>query len=480
MSFWNRIQLWEKMLFVLAGAIVCTIVFAVSKLTYRKRKEKWLIEQAEAKKKDLENIRKYHPFTEVKNDEVPFGSKALEAGVEVDGIIISRPVTPDTRSQQTLFGSENGSLESGGRASPCLGVSRGQKMPPYGRPQVYQPSPYISLPAPVHHGNSGSSSLRSSATSVVSTPSGSGSNDASLGVGRRTFSDPMLQYYAPVSPASRSGSSTPRSNAGNIADPVALTLARLEGRVLSPSLQNRENSYTSHGSSHLSSRSQSRTPSPPEGQHTPTTLASVHEDSVGESSRDSSIENEGIERPRRVGPASAYLSPVIPETAAGDLSLLQIHRLSHAAEVGQLFPRYSRRVLSDTDLINNPSPAPPLPLPTMVQPVYAFDINLQRTVPTAAVLREENLEPSFPERVHTKTYTEQSFQSGEASGIVEELEIVWDKSSEVQVAERKEVGEPSTDPKPEEKARKVFNRLRKKRASKTTTASMEVDLEAQV
>ncbi|KAF8252237.1 hypothetical protein K440DRAFT_658065 [Wilcoxina mikolae CBS 423.85] len=471
MSFWNRMQLWEKMLFV------CTVVFAVSKLTYRKRKEKWLIEQAEAKKKDLENIRKYHPFTEVKNDEVPFGSKALEAGIEVDGIVISRPVTPDTRSQQTLFGSENGSLESRGRTSPGLGVARGQQMPPYGRPQVYQPSPYIALPAPVHHGNSGSSSLRSSAASVVSTPSGSGSNDASLGVGRRTFSDPMLQYYAPVSPASRSGSSTPRSNAGNIADPVALTLARLEGRTLSPSLQSRENSYT-HGSSHLSSRSQSRTPSPPEGQRTPTTLASVREDSVGESSRDSSMENDEIERPRRVGPASAYLSPVIPETAAGDLSLLQIHRLSHAAEVGQLFPRYSRRVLSDTDLINNPSPTPPLPLPTMVQPVYAFDINLQRTVPTAAVLREENLGPSLPERVHTKPYTEQSFQSGEASELVEE--IVWDKPAEAQVAERKDVDEPSTDPKPEEKVRKVLNRLRKKRVSETTTGSMEVDLEAQV
>jgi len=406
----------------------------------------------------------------------------------VEGIVISRPVTPDSRrSQQTLVGSENDCLRLRGQISPGLMVARGQKMRQSGRPLVYQPSPYIALPVPVHRVNSGSSSLRSSTASIVSTPSGSGSNDASIFLGRRGLSDPLLQQYAPVSPVSYSASSIPRSNAGNIPDSV--TLARLEGRFLPPSPQIdylRRNSCTTHSSSNPSNRSQSRTPSPPDGERTSITLVSIHEDSTRESSResDSSIENDGIEVPCRAEQTSGYLSPdiasaptayrYVPETAYGDLSLLHYHRLSHAAEVGQLLPRHSRtpRVLSGTEFINSPPPTP-VTSPTMVHPVYAFDIDLRPTIPTAAVLGNGNPELTFSEQ--TGPYIEQSLQSGEAARVMEE---VWNKSAEAQVV-KKEIDKPPIDLKPEEKMKKALNMLRKKCVSKTT-GSIGVDLEAQV
>jgi hypothetical protein len=400
---------------------------------------------AAAAKAHLENVRSSRHVIQLKSDDVPFGVKALESGIEIEGIVISRSVTPDSyrRSQQTLvaLGEDGASIK--GQNSPTPSVAN-QQMRQTGRSMMYQPTPYVAFPAPVHPGNAGESSMRSSVTSIASTPSASGSVDPSLRISRRALSDPLLQTYSPTSPVSRSGSSTPRSHTGNIPDPI--TLARLEGRLSPPHGHRRKKSFTNHSPSH--SRSHSRTPTPPDGQLTPTTLPSVHENSTSESSSresDSSIENDGVERPRRPGlVATSYSSPVIPsyvpETAYGDLSLLHSHRLSHAAEVGQLLPRTNRnsRVLSAAGIIN-PSPTSAT-TENMIRKVYAYDIDLagQIAVPTPAVLRADGSEGA--DRVDRVVKRD---ERAEAADIIEQSVIV-ENAERLDGAERPIGPEPDT------------------------------------
>ncbi|KAI5819786.1 hypothetical protein BZA77DRAFT_303547 [Pyronema omphalodes] len=445
MSFWDGMQLWEKMLFVLAGGIVCTLLYATGKLFYNKRRVKRHTIIAAAAKAHLEHIRSSRHVIQLKSDDIPFGVKALESGIEIEGIVISRSVTPDSyrRSQQTLVALGEDSASMKGKNSPSPSVAN-QQMRQTGRSMMYQPTPYVAFPAPIYPGNAGESSMRSSVTSIASAPSASGSVDPSLLISRRALSDPLLQTYSPTSPVSRSGSSTPRSHTGNISDPI--TLARLEGRLSPPPhAHRRKKSFTNHSPSH--SRSHSRTPTPPDGQRTPTTLPSVHEDSTGESSSresDSSIENDGVERPRGPGlVATSYSSPVIPsyvpETAYGDLSLLHSHRLSHAAEVGQLLPRTNRnsRVLSAAGIIN-PSPTSATS-ENMIQKVYAYDIDLAGhiAVPTPAVLRADG-----SERADRVDCIVQRDERAEAADIIEQSVIV-ENAERLDGAERS-IG-PETD-----------------------------------
>lgn len=475
------------------------MLYAVSKLLHGNKKVKRHTLMAEAQRTHLENVRTSRHVIELKGDDVPFGVKALESGIEVEGIVISRPATPDSRrSQHTLVGSDNDS-QLRAQASPGGGGSQPRHSSRY---LVHQPSPYIALPAPALHGYSGMSSLRSSATSIVSVPSGSGSNDAQAAVaGARSLSDPLLQTQgcAPVlvSPPPQSGPSTPRSYGEHGVDPQ--TLARLEGRHLSVATPN--GGHRGKRSSSGPSRPQSRTPTPPDGHRPPSALPSVNEDSAGESSResDSSVESDGMERPRRPGLVAAHPIPAAPSSPAahcryapdGDLSLLHIHRLSHAAEVGQLLPRNSRtsRMLSGTDVANSASPHS-FASPTAVQPVYTFDLALAPAATPAA--RSENPQPSlapFPEPA--KPFLSPYGRSSAASQFVEEL---WDQSllsaeprpdgnSDIDDSNPSTpVSGPDSDPEERTEKHKAYDRLRKKRGTKASSSSesMDVDLEAQL
>ncbi|CCX13111.1 Similar to hypothetical protein [Tuber melanosporum Mel28]; acc. no. XP_002842553 [Pyronema omphalodes CBS 100304] len=406
MSFWDGMQLWEKMLFVLAGGIVCTLLYATGKLIYNKRRVKRHTMIAAAAKAHLENVRSSRHVIQLKSDDVPFGVKALESGIEIEGIVISRSVTPDSyrRSQQTLVALGEDGASTRGQNSPTPSVAN-QQMRQTGRSMMYQPTPYIAFPAPVHPGNAGESSMRSSP------PGPLGSSPADIFA---CISCVALWFVnTKISHREYTRSHHPCKTGGATITPA--TWAQ------------KKKSFTNHSPSH--SRSHSRTPTPPDGQRTPTTLPSVHEDSTGESSSresDSSIENDGVERPRRPGlVATSYSSPVIPshvpETAYGDLSLLHSHRLSHAAEVGQLLPRTNRnsRVLSAAGIIN-PSPTSAT-TENMIRKVYAYDIDLagQIAVPTPAVLRAEGSERA--DRVDRVVKRD---ERAEAADIIEQSVIV--------------------------------------------------------
>lgn len=469
------------------------MLYAVSKLLYGNRRVKRHTKLAEAQRTHLENVRASRHIIELKGDDIPFGVKALDSGIEVEGIVISRPATPDSRrSQHTLIGLDYDSQLRAQAPPPGNGSSSRSSSQPLhsGRQVVHQSSPYIALPAPVLYGHSGMSSLRSSATSLVSVPSGSGPNDAQAAVaGARPPSEPLLQGHAsPVLVSPQSGPAASRSYGEHGVDPLAL--ARLEGRHLSVAPTSAPHIKKRSSSSGGPSQPQSRTPTPPEdGQRPPSTLPSVNEDSMGESSResDSSVESDGMERLRRPEPIPTVYpslsappsSPALngrypPENSHRDLSLLHSHRLSHAAEVGQLLPRNSRnsRML---DVVNG-APPHPLASPTAMQPAYALDLAL----PPAA--RPENLQPPppapFPEPA--RPFPSPGRRASAASRFVEDL---WSQSllnpeprpdGNSDIDDSNPSSPDSDSDEQTEERHKAYDRLRKQRASRN------VDLEAQL
>jgi hypothetical protein len=354
---------------------------------FNNRRVKRYTELAEARKAHLENTRGSRHVVEAEADDIPFGVKALEKGIEVEGIVISRSATPiSNRSQQTLVGSDNESAKL--QSSPMAHV---QQIRPTSRPLVYQPSPYISLPAPLYHGISSSSSLAS--TSGTSMPTGAELHEDNV---CRAYSDPLLQFCPPLSPDSQSGSSTPKSVSYSIF---------LKGQFLmSQSGHRRTRSPPINSPSSPSSRTHSRTLTPPDGVHA-FTLPSANEDSIKESTRSNSTDSDDSDIPSRPRLLTAYSTPVVPsaretltETAYGDLALLHTHRLSHAAEVGQLLPRANRisRVLPG----GNFSSPGPFTSSAATDPVYALDIDvaLRPAVPTPALTRHSLISPSVSHR----------------------------------------------------------------------------------
>jgi hypothetical protein len=344
----------------------CTVAYAAAKLIYSNRLIKKHTKLAQAQRAHLGNIRSSRHIIQLKPDEVPFGIKALESGIEVEGVVISRSCTPGSSlSQQTLIGSDDGK-KSRGISVTSPGIAPGIQMRQTGRPMVYQPSPYISFPAPAHCVNSGMSSIRSSSSSIASIPLRASAYEIPQGFTVRASSDPILPCDYQKSPTSPPacpfhGSPTPRSSLGFVPDP--LTLARLEGRLHSsppPSFLRRTPSPMLYSPPYPSSRTQTRTPSPSEGQLSPK-LPSVHEDFSEASSEESDSSTEhgrlpgfprGVPNLNRVSASSGLIK--LPETVAGDLALLHTHRLSHAAEVGQLFPRIGRNHCLPTNSFNGP------------------------------------------------------------------------------------------------------------------------------
>lgn len=285
---------------------------------------------------------------DLKSEEVPFGIRAIEAGIEVEGVVISRPQTPTrgsyNHSQTTLVASDSESTKSRGpppsprsyAPPPMKQVGRSVSM-------VYQPSPYLSMPPAAHQGGPRTPSVRSSASSVASTATPSLTRVPSrekMWAGRRSAPEPTTTAFTG---ANLDG--TTRGPSSSIPD----TLAKLEGR--SPASMG---DLKASGSRTL--KNSSRTPSPPEGPVAPT-LPSVDENEISENS-----------------------------LREGDLSHINEHRLSHAAEVGQLRPRRNRqsRVLSSPVA---ESPTPGYESPVASDGVYALDIAVPSGMPGIEGLR---------------------------------------------------------------------------------------------
>ncbi|OAA56595.1 hypothetical protein SPI_07602 [Niveomyces insectorum RCEF 264] len=106
--FFSSWQLWEEMTFVLACAIAIVFLIGLFKLwrSSRQVRRQELID--EEKRARLTEMRKVggglSPTTRKRNSDIPFGVRAIQSGVEIDGIWISRPNTPSRSSSKSKMG----------------------------------------------------------------------------------------------------------------------------------------------------------------------------------------------------------------------------------------------------------------------------------------------------------------------------------------------------------------------------------------
>ncbi|KAJ5951096.1 uncharacterized protein N7479_009509 [Penicillium vulpinum] len=89
MAFWVDWELWEKLSVVLAMLIGLVLLYAFCVLGWNR----WMMSKyAAAEAKQREHEAEVYPM--LHKDDIPFGARALERGVEVEGIWVSDPNTP--------------------------------------------------------------------------------------------------------------------------------------------------------------------------------------------------------------------------------------------------------------------------------------------------------------------------------------------------------------------------------------------------
>ncbi|KNG51275.1 hypothetical protein DDE82_008065 [Stemphylium lycopersici] len=104
--FFNSWALWQKMTFVLACGIVVTIFCGLIKLAYDKNKVRKYSKVDKGKNAQSPEMLEAQPVTELNEetkDEIPFGIRAIQSGIEVDGVWISRTNTPVGSSRASVM-----------------------------------------------------------------------------------------------------------------------------------------------------------------------------------------------------------------------------------------------------------------------------------------------------------------------------------------------------------------------------------------
>lgn len=307
---------------VLACGIVVTIVIGFIKLAYDKRKVRKYSKVDKGKRAQSPEMLEAQPVTQANDetkDEIPFGIRAIQSGIEVDGVWISRTNTP--------VGSSRASVMS-------------EKFP-----RGFNSTSQLELPQPVAQGSSRNSSrapssfdravsaeLVASSDSRSSSPPQPQGADASRCTNCHHHVSRSANPAGPPSPSTcwRGCRSSPMLNAnGHLARATPLSQA---------------------GSS---KRSSSRT-----------------SDESDYMALDPNVRNYET----AYFPPNVVQRPIDPKT---DLELLRSHRLSHVAETGQLTPRvrkpghsgeWSSVADNNVSTLNgvnyfmpSKSPSPPLP-----------------------------------------------------------------------------------------------------------------------
>jgi hypothetical protein len=105
-EFFQSWALWQKMTFVLACGIVLTIFLGLLKLWYDKNKVRKYSKVDKGKQEATPEMLEAQPVTQVNEetkDEIPFGIRAIQSGIEVDGVWISRTNTPVGSSRASIM-----------------------------------------------------------------------------------------------------------------------------------------------------------------------------------------------------------------------------------------------------------------------------------------------------------------------------------------------------------------------------------------
>ncbi|KAJ5957478.1 hypothetical protein N7501_011757 [Penicillium viridicatum] len=143
MAFWVDWELWEKLSVVLAMLIALVLLYAFCVLGW----SRWMIRKyAATEAKEREAEAEVYPM--LHKDDIPFGARALERGVEVEGIWVSDPNTPTQSPCQpatpvpsqpaspaptSLYKKVDTSKASAGSQSPMISP---KPMPPAARREV--------------------------------------------------------------------------------------------------------------------------------------------------------------------------------------------------------------------------------------------------------------------------------------------------------------------------------------------------------
>ncbi|KAI9765271.1 MAG: hypothetical protein M1840_007470 [Geoglossum simile] len=359
MSFWNEIQVWEKMCLVLAVAIALTVFAGLGKVAWNH----WTLRRyeaiAEAKKAHLREMRESRRIIQLQGEGIPFGIRAIEAGIEVEGVHISRPATPTVRHFRNV---SNGSISSNGSK---LGSSQ---IPALSRPTSDAAAPNTEQ---IDASDAGSRHQDGSSSATGGHLLTQQLTNNTQPIARGALGDHPL-YQSPSSSNGTDSRYVPRnsshlrfSNQGPIADPD--TLDRLEGQK-GLDLWNAENMRPGT-SPKLGIRIPSATLSIFETKRISSTLTKTHQSTKlrrhSESARDKKYERNSasssesassrnsmppnnLSRAQLQSSNSPYRGETLTKAqpTAKDkqehLDSLHSHRLSHAAEVGQLLPRTRR------------------------------------------------------------------------------------------------------------------------------------------
>ncbi|KAF1941800.1 hypothetical protein EJ02DRAFT_454789 [Clathrospora elynae] len=105
-AFFSSWALWQKMTFVLACGIVGTILIGLVKLsydTYKLRQYSKVDKDKQAQTPEMLEAQPVTQATEEPKDEIPFGIRAIQSGIEVDGVWISRSNTPVGSSRASII-----------------------------------------------------------------------------------------------------------------------------------------------------------------------------------------------------------------------------------------------------------------------------------------------------------------------------------------------------------------------------------------
>ncbi|KAL8948142.1 MAG: hypothetical protein Q9222_005641 [Ikaeria aurantiellina] len=306
-AFWDSWALWEKLCFVLGASIVAVLILGMIKLAYTHWRLRQYTALAKTRAAQKEEAIQRQPSTtrRMKGNDVPFGIRAIESGIEVDGVWISRSNTP----------------ASSVPASPALSANKESTAPPLVIPDRTSTASNMSrleIPQPAH--------------GHIRPNSGRSPNSNHSRVSGNPFERPLSSEQSASRASSLYSEHTPR------------------GR---PTYQPRRASHLRYSNSHMTENAEAlaslegRQLSSKTGSKS--SQGSTEYDSYGQRASDDSWSGSSAENQRpRPGASQATnqphyqptsVNPIHPRYNHSDLDSLASHRKSHAAETGQLLPR---------------------------------------------------------------------------------------------------------------------------------------------